>query len=631
MRCCRSILAGLLACATVLGAADALAQLQPGPVARRQIAALLQQKAARTQVERKLSSRLIYAARMRRGRDVAPGVRGLRTGVRLDARGQTLVDLRAEVTPRLLARIEAMGGEVVGSWPARRAVRARLPVEGCESVASLPEVRKLRPAAHPVTHMSDVSEGVVAHKADVVQSQFGVDGSGITVAVLSDGVDALASVQASGDLPAVTVLPGQAGSGTEGTAMLEIIHDLAPGASLLFATAFNGQASFASNIIALRDAGADVIVDDVRYFQEAVFQDDDVADAIDTVTADGALFFSSVGNEGNVDSGTGGVWEGDFASSGTMQQGGLAHDFGGGVTGNRLTRDPPFSIFLQWSDPLGASGNDYDLFLLDSTMSSVVASSTDTQNGNDDPLEIIDSFSRVDTGNHLVVVRDSGQSRFLHLNVFRGELDVSTLGQVSAHPGAAGAIGVGAVDARFPGGAGGVFDGSETVQKFSSDGPRRIFFDANGTPYTPGMPLSTGGIVRSKPDLVAADCVDTATPGLSRFCGSSAAAPHAAGIAALLLEIGQPLGLGAAEVRAAMLTTTFDIEAPGTDELAGHGLLDALAAAEQLTAKVPSLGPAGLAGLGFAVAGVAWLSLRRRATQSPKRCSRTPTSRQAAP
>ena len=615
-----AILAGLLALAIVAGAGHARAQLQPGPEARRQIAALLERKAARTQLERKMGSRLLYSARMRRGREVAPGVRALRTGVRFDARGLTLVDLRASVTPRLLRRIEAVGGEVVGSWPARRALRAWLPVEGCESVAALPEVRRLRPAARPVTGMVDVSEGVVAHQADTVRSQFGVDGSGITVGVLSDGVDALASVQASGDLPAVTILPGQAGSGTEGTAMLEIIHDLAPGASLLFATAFNGQASFAANIEALRDAGADVIVDDVRYFQEAVFQDDDVAAAIDLVTADGVLFFSSVGNEGNVDSGTGGVWEGDFDSSGIVMLGGPLHDFGGGVTGNRIDKDPPFSIFLQWSDPLGGSGNDYDLFLLDSSMNDVVASSTDDQNGNDDPIEIIDSMMRNDFGNHVVVVLDSGAGRYLHINAFRGELDIPTVGQVGAHPGAAGAIGVGAVDVRFPGGAGGVFDGREVVQRFSSDGPRRVFFDALGDPFTPGDLLSTGGTVREKPDLVAADCVDTSTPGFNVFCGSSAAAPHAAGIAALLLELAQPLGLGAAEVREALLAGAFDIEAPGIDNLAGAGLVNALASAQRLgvAAPAPSLGAPGLALLGLALAGSALLALRS-SPQSPKR------------
>ena len=59
---------------------------------------------------------------------------------------------------------------------------------------------------------------------------FGVDGAGVKVGVLSDSVDHLAQSQATGDLPTdLTVLPGQSGvPGTgEGSAMLEIVHDLA--------------------------------------------------------------------------------------------------------------------------------------------------------------------------------------------------------------------------------------------------------------------------------------------------------------------------------------------------------------------------------------------------------------------
>ncbi len=50
--------------------------------------------------------------------------------------------------------------------------------------------------------------------------------------------------------------------------MMEIIHDLAPGAKLYFATANSTQATFAANIRALRDAGCTIIVDDVGYFAE---------------------------------------------------------------------------------------------------------------------------------------------------------------------------------------------------------------------------------------------------------------------------------------------------------------------------------------------------------------------------
>ena len=81
-------------------------------------------------------------------------------------------------------------------------------------------------------------------------------GVGVKLCALSDGVDSLDASEAAGELPDVDVLPGQAGDGDEGTAMLEILHDLAPGAELGFATAFTSDASFADNIRALRIGGA---------------------------------------------------------------------------------------------------------------------------------------------------------------------------------------------------------------------------------------------------------------------------------------------------------------------------------------------------------------------------------------
>ena len=182
--------------------------------------------------------------------------------------------------------------------------------------------------------------------------------------VLSDGVDSLTAIQASGDLPAVTVLPGQAGSGDERTAILEIVHDLAPGADLLYATALGGRAAFAANIVALQEAGADVIVDDVQYFVEPVFQDGVVAAAVETVTAAGALLFSAAGNGGSLAKGTSGVWEGDFAWSGSSYRGNPAHAFGGGAIRNAVVEDAPFLFSLFWSDPQGGSANDYDFYLL---------------------------------------------------------------------------------------------------------------------------------------------------------------------------------------------------------------------------------------------------------------------------
>src|SRR5262249_7047306 len=144
----------------------------------------------------------------------------------------------------------------------------------------------------------------------------------------------LATLQAAGQLPKdVEVLPGQAGQGDEGTAMLQIVHGMAPAAKLAFATAMISQASFADNIRALRSqAHCGIIVDDVYWLDESPFQDGPIARAVIDVTKDGALYFSSAGNSGNNADGTSGHWEGDFVDSGKTIGGtfGTAHDFAPG-------------------------------------------------------------------------------------------------------------------------------------------------------------------------------------------------------------------------------------------------------------------------------------------------------------
>jgi hypothetical protein len=567
-----------LLAAALLALAPGGVRAQPAPLApglAAQIRALQQEKAARTPAQRKVGSQLLYESRMRRGLPVAPGVTRLETGVEVDAAGRTVVDLRAEPTTRLRATIAALGGEMLTEVPSAGAFRVRLPLDAVEALAASPDVIGIHPAGRAMTRATNVSEGDVAHRAAEARSTHGVDGTGITIGVLSDGVDSLAALQASGDLPAVTVLPGQGGSGSEGTAMLEIVTDLAPGADLLFATAFNSQASFAANIQALRDAGADVIVDDVAYFAEGMLQDDDVAAAVDAVVADGALYFSAAGNEGNFNDGTAGVWEGNFVDSGEDLSGDPVHDFGGGDFLNEITVDTPFGFTLHWSDPLAGSSNDYDLYLVNKPGTVIFGAGTDVQDGDDDPFEQIGVFGN-NTGRNLMIVRASGAAdRYVHLNANRGRFEHTTIGQTGQHAGARGALGVAAVDVADAAGAGGVFAGTESVETYSSDGPRRVFYEADGTPITPGDFLATGGELRAKPDLAAADCVSTATPGFATFCGTSAAAPHAAAIAALLLE----LGATPTEVRDALTGTALDIEAAGTDRDSGAGIIEALAAA----------------------------------------------------
>ncbi|MDY6839220.1 MAG: S8 family serine peptidase [Thermodesulfobacteriota bacterium] len=539
-----------------------------------QIQALREEKAWRTPAQKKLDSRLIYGHKVLKRAPLVERVPSLRSTLDIALDRTVLVDIKARVTPGLLEEIDRLGGTVINSFEQYEAIRARMPLEKIEPLAGHEDIRFIEPATRAFTNKVNTSEGNVAHSAALARDSFGVNGSGVKIGVLSDSVDYLATVQATWDLPDVTVLEDSPGLTGEGTAMLEIVHDLAPGAELYFATAWKGPAGFAANIEALGAAGCHVIVDDVGYFNESPFQDDVISRAVNSVTDNGALYFSSAGNSGNLNDGQSGVWEGDSkgiedGSLPGVLAGMTVHDFGGGDATNRLTTDPPFGIGLFWADPLGASTKDYDLYLLSPGGDEIRAVSNNVQNGTQDPYEFIGSGDRNDTDTLLVITMPEGDNdRFIHLNTYRGRLEHGTAGQIKGHQAAAQAFAVAAVDAQ---GRTTAFDGTESVETFSSDGPRRVFYDPDGTAITPGDVSSTGGEVRLKPDLTAADGVATATSWFNPFYGTSASAPHAAAVAALLLS--KKPALTPAKVRAALTGSALDIEDSGWDRDSGAGIV----------------------------------------------------------
>lgn len=455
------------------------------------------------------------------------------------------------------------------------------------------------------------AQGDLTHRANEVRSNFGYAGQGIRIGVLSDSYNALGGAPAdiaNGNLPGpgnplgntlpVTVLADLAGGTDEGRAMLQIVHDIAPKAQLFFATASLGEASFATNIQALRNApyNCDIIIDDIFYTTEPAFQDGIIAQAVNSVTASGAWYFASAGNAGSIAKGTAGVWEGDFNDTGSpvfsgSTKLGTIHNFGTATapvngdiilaTGNRYT--------LKWTDPAGASGNDYDLFLV-SAAGAVKASSTNIQSGTQQPYEDIVPLTLV-AGDRLVVFKSANaQIKAFSLNTVRGRLTVATTGQTHGHSAAINAFSVSATPAAtpftstaVPGPYPGAFTTANKVETFNSDGPRRVFFNADGTAITPGNFLfgTNGGNVRNKPDITAADGVATTLAGgLNPFYGTSAAAPHAGAIAALLRSANPALTL--AQFRNILTATAVDIENPGYDNLSGYGIVQAYQAMQAL-------------------------------------------------
>ncbi|MEV6878914.1 S8 family serine peptidase [Amycolatopsis sp. NPDC051128] len=621
----------------VAGAATASTPDAFTEVAQQQIAALQAIKAGRTAAESKLDSQLLVAQKV-----AAKQLNALQSGATVSAAGTVLVDIRAsKVSPDLIAGLTKAGAGIRAVSDRYASVRAEVALDKVGEIAARGDVKRVEQAdqamtarelATPATTPGKTetkqqkadriagelqkavsaktqrsaaaaatltSEGDRAHNADLARQQFGVTGVGVKACALSDGVDSLAASQAKGELPpSVDVIPGQEGDGDEGTAMLEIIHDLAPNAALGFASAFNSDAGFADNIRKLRfESHCDVIVDDVIYFKESPFQDWIIAQAVNDVTADGALYFSSAGNEGNVASGTAGHWEGDFVDSGKSvgKFAGTAHNFAG-AAGSQIyeplsaASSSGIPVTLHWSDPLGASSNDYDLYVLNAA-GAVVSFSQNVQDGTQDPYERI--TTQGGTGLRLAVVKFSGQNRYLSLSALRGRFSDSadglkaynTPGVTVGHSAARDAFSVAAAPAAKAFGralepgdpanpAGpypGAFSGATKAERFTSDGPRRVFYEADGTPITPGNVSSTGGEVRNKPEITAADGVTTSVTGFNPFFGTSAAAPHAAAIAALVLS-GNP-GLPPADVREALINTAVDIERPGRDNFTGAGVI----------------------------------------------------------
>src|SRR5215471_16297736 len=198
-----------------------------------------------------------------------------------------------------LTKLEQAGARIERIHMARGLVQAWVDPSALHTLAAFSWVRAIRPVDRAVVRTGSITtEGDAASRADVLRTR-GVDGTGVVVGVISDGIDSLAEAQATNDLPDV-VVPNdsrcQRGAGDEGTALLEIVHDVAPGAKLLFSGP-STSLDMVDAVQCLVDAGADVIVDDLGFFGEPYFEDGPVADAVSAAVTAGVSYHSSAGNE----------------------------------------------------------------------------------------------------------------------------------------------------------------------------------------------------------------------------------------------------------------------------------------------------------------------------------------------
>jgi subtilisin family serine protease len=464
--------------------------------------------------------------------------------LRLDRQGRVQVYVTvADTGEATEARLRAHGLDVEIVNRDFAIVQGWIPVENIEPLAGETAVVKIRPPSYARTRTGPVNtQGDAIHQCNQARA-VGMTGAGILVGVISDGVSGLAASQASGELGFVQVLANA--SGDEGTAVLEIVHDCAPGAALAFATGSPTSLAFINAVNALRAAGARIIVDDLAFFTEPYFEDGAVA-VNDRAVGSTVLRVSAAGNDRQVHyqaTFTPGIFDPEIP--------GTRHNFGGGDTLMRF-RVPPggaATIILQWGNRFGAAADDYDLCVR-ATSGAIVTCSLAVQNGDDDPIEVVsvDCFGSAGLcAFDLQITRFAGQTRMLELFCIGCIIDQFLVpgDSIFGHPAVPEVLAVAAAPASNP----------AVTELFSSSGPATILFPTQE--------------VRAKPDVTGIDGVATSRPGFNPFFGTSAAAPHVAAVAALLLQR-QP-ALTPAQLRGILTGSAIDLAPAGFDFAAGFG------------------------------------------------------------
>jgi hypothetical protein len=418
------------------------------------------------------------------------------------------------------------------------------------------------------------------------ESASNADGTGIKVGVLSDSFNDLggyANDQASGALPGVQVLADLSSGGTdEGRAMLQIVHDIAPNASLAFYTADQGEQAFANGILALAAAGCKVICDDVSYFDEPFFGGGVIAQAIQTVEAEGVTYITSAGNNAST------AYQAAWTPGSGSFDGWYFTDaelFGGSIYQTltvTASASDPVPLLLEWDKAYGqASFNsgqapDIDMFVFHN--GSLIAQETNATVG--EPNNPFTGYEFTASGTYQIVISNNfGPDPHLIKDMLFGDglpetISGANAGTVTGHALSPYAITVGAVStAATP-----AFGYSTPIsESFSSSGAgSELLFDSNGVALPSPQFISPVDV--SSVDNIAT----TVAGGLSDFYGTSAASASLAGVAAAIL--GANPGLSPTQVAQIMEQTATSMSNPA---VSGAGLVNVDAAVAAAVALLP--------------------------------------------
>jgi len=492
------------------------------------------------------------------------------------------VDGRSTKIDRLA--LEALGGMVEAT--SRSLMRAKIPllqlIPIANTVSGISFIRRpYRPRAVAVT-----SEGVALTGADDYHG-FGYYGQGTKVAVIDLGFNNLINAINNGefgsgsgyggsavidstcscDLTSITDvsqcpnLPANLEGGTDhGTAVAEIVYDMAPQATLCLMR-ISDELDLQNAEIFAKSKSADIINHSVAWFNTNFY---DGTGAVANIAADardnGILWVNAGGNE--ADSYYSGHWQGPFTDNdhdGYLDFGVGSDPIDGDSTDecNGLYADAgeTIEIYLTW-DAWPNDAEDYDLYLYGPS-GSVVASSTNTQSGTQPPTEDIYYYvSSAGTYCFAIKATNAPGRPDLEAYIFKDNQSTGVnqeyhqaVSSIPAPGNSAKVLTVGAID-----------------QADWTTGPQESFSSQGPTNASKNNPVSI-----TKPDLMGPDGVSNYTYS-SGFYGTSASSPHVAGAAALLLS--EDPSRTADDLQAKLESDAIDMGASGKDNIYGSGRLN---------------------------------------------------------
>lgn len=421
-------------------------------------------------------------------------------------------------------------------------VQAEVPVESLTALSTSPSIDYIREPLKPT--LATTSEGV-ADIGAVPWHTVGDTGTGASVAILDPGFSGYQDLISSGELPAdltaVSFVSGgdiTGGGEVHGSACAEIVHDVAPGAQLYLVN-FNTDVELGNAVDYVISQGVDVVSASWGFYGN--FRGDgqgSIDDMVQNASAAGIFWANASGNAAQTH------WSGQF----TDTDGDLWHEFAPGDLGNDIWAPDGVSIdlFLTWNR-WPVTDQDYDFYLIWSgDPSTSVAAGNSWQNGSQPPAEQI----------HYTVPTGRGGTYYVIINKWYATSDATF--QLYSYPWklqyqvAAGSLGGQPADSAYAMTVGAVPVGGTSIEWYSSRGP------------------TIDG--RIKPDIVAPDRVSTETYGPTGFSGTSAAAPHAAGAAALI-KAANPT-YTPAQIQALLESRSTDLGAAGKDNIYGSGKLN---------------------------------------------------------